>query len=76
MNIEKRNERVEKDKQWETSWQRRLLIAIFTYLPIGIYMWAIKIENPWLNAVVPTLGFMISTLALPFFKQIFLNVKK
>ncbi|OQB06015.1 MAG: hypothetical protein BWY19_00572 [bacterium ADurb.Bin212] len=65
-----RNKKVEADKGWETSYLRRTFVAIFTYLPIAIYMWAINVPSPWLNAVVPTLGFLISTLALPWFKQI------
>lgn len=68
-----RNQKVEADKGWETSYLRRTLVAIFTYLPIAIYMWAIDVPSPWLNAVVPTLGFLISTLVLPWFKQIWLK---
>lgn len=57
--IEKRNQRVELDKAWETSYVRRLLLIIFTYLSIGLYMWAIKVSKPWLNAVVPSIGFLL-----------------
>ena len=68
--IEKRNKEVELDKAWEESIDRRLLLIIFTYLSIGLYMWAIGINKPWLNAVIPSLGFLLSTLTLPFFKKI------
>lgn len=68
--IEERNKKVEKDKAWETSFTRRLLLFIFTFLAIGIYMNAIGIDSPWLNAIVPSVGFLLSTLALPFFKKI------
>lgn len=71
--IKKRNLSVEADKAWETSFLRRILIAIFTYLSIGIYMWAINIDRPWLNAIVPTVGFLLSTLALPFFKNVWVK---
>ncbi len=74
--LEDRNRRVEADKGWETSWTRRIIIGIFTFLSIGIYMWAINITDPWLNAIVPTVGFMLSTLALPTFRKIWLNKKK
>lgn len=67
--IEERNKRVEIDKAWETSNTRKILIAIFTYLAIGIYMYAINIKDPWMNAIVPTVGFLLSTLTLPFFKR-------
>ncbi|MCL5410489.1 MAG: hypothetical protein M1324_01390 [Patescibacteria group bacterium] len=68
--IKKRNLSVEADKAWETSWARRILISIFTYLAISLYMWSISINQPWLNAIVPTVGFLLSTLTLPFFKNI------
>ena len=71
--IEERNLRVEADKLWETSWTRRFLLMIFTYLAIGIYMWAIDIERPWSNAVIPTISFILSTLTMPFFKKLWLK---
>jgi hypothetical protein len=39
--IEVRNKKVETDKAWKTSWTRRLLLALFTYLAIGFYLNAI-----------------------------------
>lgn len=67
--IEERNKRVEADKAWETSYTRRGLLILFTYLAIGLYLWAIRIPNPWSNAIVPSVGFLLSTLTLPFFKK-------
>ena len=66
--IKNRNNAVETDKAWETSSARKVLVAAFTYLAIGIYMWAININRPWLNAIVPTVGFLLSTLTLQYFK--------
>ncbi len=71
--IKKRNEKVEINKKWETSFTRRFLLILFTYLAIGFYLSAIKISNPWLNAIVPAVGFMLSTLTLPFFKRIWIK---
>jgi len=68
--IIKRNMKVESDKAWETSWTRRLLLALFTYLAISLYMYAISLPNPWLNAIIPSIGFLLSTLTLPAFKTI------
>jgi hypothetical protein len=68
--IEERNKKVETDKAWETSFTRRILLIIFTYLAIAFYMMAIGIDNPWLNAIVPATGFLLSTLTLPFFKNL------
>jgi len=73
--IEKRNQRVEADKAWETSWTRRILLMAFTYTAISLYLFAIDIDRPWLNAIVPAVGFMLSTLTLPLFKRIWLKKK-
>ncbi len=71
--IEERNKKVESDKAWETSFLRRGLLIIFTYLAIGLYLQAINIDRPWLNAIVPSVGFLLSTLTLPFFKSLWLK---
>lgn len=67
--IEVRNQRVEADKAWETSHTRRLLLILFTYLAVGLYLSAIRIPHPWLNAIVPSVGFLLSTLTLPLVKK-------
>ena len=72
--IEERNLKVEQDKAWETSWTRRILLLVFTYLAIGVYLRAIDITQPWLNAIVPAVAFMISTLTMPFFKKLWLKI--
>lgn len=71
--IEERNSRVESDKAWETSSVRRILLVIFTYLAVALYLRSIEINHPWLNAIVPAAGFMISTLTMPIFKKIWLK---
>lgn len=68
--IEKRNKRVELDKAWETSYTRRVLLFIFTYLTIALYMKFVLDIEPWLNAIIPSLGFLLSTLTLPFIKTV------
>lgn len=67
--IEYRNKRVELDKQWETSYVRRTLLFTFTYIALGVYMWVIGVSRPWLNAIVPSIGFLLSTLILPYFRE-------
>ncbi|MBI4100226.1 hypothetical protein HY439_00585 [Candidatus Microgenomates bacterium] len=71
--IKERNRRVELDKRWETSYTRRFLLATFTYLAIGFYLRVIDVADPWLNAIVPAIAFMLSTLTLPFFKDFWLK---
>lgn len=67
--IEERNRKVETDKAWEISWTRKILLAVFTYLAIAFYLKFIVQIEPWLNAIVPSIGFLLSTLTLPFFKE-------
>jgi hypothetical protein len=67
--IKLRNKKVEMDKNWETSYTRKFLLIIFTYLSIGFYLQAINVQNPWLNAIVPALAFYLSTLTLPFIRN-------
>ncbi|MDP7179964.1 MAG: hypothetical protein QF824_01730 [Candidatus Woesearchaeota archaeon] len=75
--LKQRNMDVESNKGWETSWTRRSLLMLFTYLAIGFYLYVIEVSNPWLNAIVPAFAFMLSTLSLPFFKKLWLKrVKK
>lgn len=74
--IEKRNQRVELDKRWEGSLTRRVLIVLFTYISIGGYIWAIGVDKPLLNAVIPSLGFTLSTLTLPYFKKLWMEKRK
>lgn len=74
--IELRNKKVEMDKAWEGSITRRFLIVLFTFISIGTYMWAIGVNNPLLNAVIPSLGFTLSTLTLPYFKKLWMEKRK
>ena len=71
--IKNRNKRVEADKAWETSYARRALLVAFTYLAIGAYLQIIAVPQPWLNAIIPAVAFMLSTLTLPFFKNLWLK---
>jgi hypothetical protein len=74
--IEERNKGVESDKAWETSMTRRILLAVFSYLVIGIFFVIIELPNPWINAIVPALAFMIQQLSMPFFKKLWLKFRK
>ena len=71
--IEERNARVEAGKAWEQSSARKALIVIFTYLAIGFYFQYLGIENAWLNAIVPAVAFLLSTLTLPIFKKLWIK---
>jgi hypothetical protein len=71
--IKKRNKRVEADKAWETSWTRRIIILLLTYIVISIFFYFFLIPKPLLNAVIPTIAFIISTLTITIVKNWWLN---
>jgi hypothetical protein len=67
--IKQRNLRVEADKAWERSWARRMFITVSTYIIAGVWLVVIHDTFPWLKAFVPALGYLLSTLSLPFIKR-------
>lgn len=73
--IEERNRKVELDKAWETSLVRILSVGIITYVIAVIALFMIKAPNPFLNALIPTLGFILSTQSLPFIKKLWMKDK-
>ena len=73
--IKMRNAKVEQDKAWETSLARKIMIAVSTYILIGIYMTILGIAKPWFNAIIPTLGFVLSTLTISWAKEIWVKSK-
>lgn len=74
--IKLRNQRVEADKAWETSRTRKILILALTYIVVVIFFTVAKLGNPFINAIVPTTGFFLSTLTIPFFKNRWLKKNK
>lgn len=71
--IKKRNKKVEADKAWETCWTRRITIILSTYAIIVIFFYFAQLPKPFINSIVPSLAFAISTLTLPFFKKRWIN---
>ncbi len=67
--IKKRNKRVEADKAWEISKFRTFIVLLFTYLIALVFMMIAKLEDPWIAAFVPTLGYFLSTLTIPSLKE-------
>jgi len=67
--IEERNKRVELDKAWETSWTRRIAITVSTYLVVLLFFSVIHTDSPFLSALVPSIGFLLSTLTIDFLKS-------
>ena len=69
-NIEARNSRVEKDKKWETSWTRRLSIMTLTYAIVTVTLWVTGADRPYLGALIPSIGFLLSTLSIARIRKI------
>jgi len=67
--IKERNQRVEADKAWETSWARVLSIVVVTYIIATIALFTIGNNSPFTNALIPTIGFFLSVQSLPFIKR-------
>jgi sugar phosphate permease len=73
--IEERNKRVELDKAWETSFIRILSICIITYLAAFLVLYSIGISKPYLSAIIPVLGFILSTQSIPVVKKYWIKNK-
>jgi len=71
--IEGRNARVSDEKAWETSWVRCGLIAGITYGCGVVLLTALGHEGAWKHALVPVMGYLLSTLSLPAVKKIWIE---
>ncbi|MDO8518125.1 MAG: hypothetical protein Q7S26_02440 [bacterium] len=71
--IEERNVRVEAEKAWETSVFRVGLIMLVTYVVACGVLFVIGNSNPFRNALIPALGYLLSTQSLPFIKRFWIN---
>ncbi len=67
--IQTRNRRVDADKAWETSLSRRVLVAFLTYCVVALFFLMAEMSRPFVGAVVPTIGFIVSTLTISQFKS-------
>jgi len=74
--IKERNKKVELDKAWETSFFRKIVIAIMTYIVIVIFFFMAGLPKPFINSIVPAAAFVLSTLSLPFFRKIWIRFQK
>lgn len=62
--LEKRNKRVELDKAWEGSLARKAIIVTVTYTVVVAFLLMIGNDQPFINALVPPIGFFLSTLVV------------
>ena len=68
--IEERNTRVESDKRWEISWTRRVSICVLTYIVACLTLIAIGESHLFIKALVPVLGFVLSTVSLRIIRKV------
>lgn len=71
--IEERNRRVESDKAWETSKTRSLSICLITYIIALTFMASLNTKNIFLGALIPVIGFYLSTQSLPLIKSFWMT---
>ncbi len=67
--IKIRNQMVEKDKAWELSIFRRILIFILTYIVVVLFFIFSELPKPFLNSIVPAIAFILSTSTISFLKK-------
>ena len=67
--IKERNACVEADKAWEVSKARTTTIMLITYIAASLLLWVIGADNFLLGALVPTLGYFLSTQSLSGIKK-------
>ncbi|MEK7590612.1 MAG: hypothetical protein AAB489_00165 [Patescibacteria group bacterium] len=67
--ILERNKRVEAEKAWEQSFTRRLFLFLVTYITAMLIFWSLEAPLPALQAIVPSLAFILSTLSLPWIRK-------
>jgi hypothetical protein len=75
LEIKERNRRVELDKAWEVSWTRRIFIMILTFVFASLWLVLINENHVFLKAIVPVLGYLLSTLSIPQLKKIWIKAK-
>lgn len=75
LEIQARNKKVELEKAWETSGYRLISITAITYLTMNLILWSIDGPFPPVHAIVPTAGYVLSTLSLSRIRQFWLKSK-
>lgn len=73
--IEERNKRVELDKSWETSCVRIISVSFITYVAAFFALYSIGASKPYLSALIPVLGFILSTQSIPVIKKYWIKNK-
>lgn len=67
--IKSRNKKVEVEKAWEISLERKISILVLTYIIISLVMYFLNFDKPFINAIIPTFWYLLSTLSISFLKK-------
>lgn len=67
--IKMRNKEVDENKAWETSSTRRVSIASMTYFFAVAWLTINSSPMPFLGALFPAFGYLLSTAALPVIRK-------
>ncbi|KAJ1432054.1 hypothetical protein B484DRAFT_395145 [Ochromonadaceae sp. CCMP2298] len=73
--VNERNVAKDRGKEFEGSYTRVLFIMGITYATLFGYLTLIGAERPALNAIVPAVGFNLSTWSLPYVKEVWIAWK-
>lgn len=73
--IKARNRKVEADKAWELSKTRTFFITFSIYILAFIFMAINGTTNPALNALIPSMGYLLSTSTYGILKNWWLKRK-
>jgi len=71
--IEARNKQVTAEKSWETSRTRVLSVIVLTYVVLVLSMQILSLPNPFVSALVPTIGYYLSTVSVGVIKRRFFD---
>lgn len=71
--IKLRNTKVEMSKNRETSWTRKVSIIVLTYLFVVLFSYSFGFDKPFISAIVPTMGFLLSTVSISIVKTFWIK---
>jgi putative acetyltransferase len=68
-NLQERNKMIEAEKAWETSWTRRAIIAIVTYIIVAFWLAIIGVSHNLIHALVAVASYLVGMAMLPMIKE-------
>lgn len=71
--MDHRNRIRDYSKEFEGSLMRIIMIMVLTYAILSVYMLLAGLDRPWISAIVPTVGFQLSTVSLPSIKNCYVE---